>query len=62
MVEELRPIRERAMELRSHPEYVVEVLAAGAEHCRSIAVDTMREVRRRMGMIPAAEFVNANRD
>jgi len=62
MIEELRPIRERAAELKSNPEYVVEVLAAGSERCRSIAVETMTEVRRRMGLIPAADYVNTNLD
>jgi len=62
MVEELRPIRERAAELRENPEQVAEVLAFGAQRCRGIAADTMIEVRRRMGLIPAADIVEANPD
>jgi tryptophanyl-tRNA synthetase len=54
LVEALRPIRERALELQGQPEYVVEVLRDGAERARAVAVDTMDEVRRRMGLGPAA--------
>ncbi|UCF19007.1 MAG: tryptophan--tRNA ligase [Gemmatimonadota bacterium] len=58
IVKELEPIRVRAAELRSEPEYVFEVLAAGAERCRAIAGRTMGEVRDRMGLrvsaLPAA--------
>lgn len=53
VVAALRPIRERAEDLMARPEYVVEVLRSGAEHARSIAADTMDEVRRRMGLRPA---------
>jgi tryptophanyl-tRNA synthetase len=62
MIEELGSIRERALELKSNPEHVVDVLAAGAERCRGIAVETMTEVRRRMGMIPAADYVDTNHE
>jgi tryptophanyl-tRNA synthetase len=50
VIAELQPIRERAAELKEKPEHVVEVLAAGAEHCREIASGTMKEVRQRMGL------------
>lgn len=43
-------IRERARELRAHPQRVREILDAGAERARAEAAETMREVRRRMGM------------
>jgi tryptophanyl-tRNA synthetase len=46
----LGPARERAAELRARPEQVVQALAAGAERCRTIARETMREVRDRMGL------------
>jgi tryptophanyl-tRNA synthetase len=49
---ELVPIRRRAADLRSAPEQVAETLARGAEHCRSIARETMAEVKARMGMSP----------
>jgi tryptophanyl-tRNA synthetase len=48
---ELAPIHERARELRAHPERVREVLAAGAEHCRTIARETMRYVKDKMGLV-----------
>jgi tryptophanyl-tRNA synthetase len=55
IVEALRPIRERAEQLMTQPEYVVEVLRSGAEHARAVAADTMNEVRRRMGLISATQ-------
>lgn len=60
IVEALRPIRERAAELRARPEHVVEVLEAGARRCRGIAGATMDEVRRRMGMLPADSLAEAD--
>ncbi len=59
IVETLRPIRERALELQQRPEYVIEVLRSGAERARAVAVDTMSEVRRRMGLGPVDEPVSA---
>jgi tryptophanyl-tRNA synthetase len=47
---ELDPIRERAAELRERPELVRGVLERGAARCRSIAAETMREVKERMGL------------
>jgi tryptophanyl-tRNA synthetase len=47
---ELDPIRERAAALREQPELVREVLEQGAERCRAIARETMREVKDRMGL------------
>jgi tryptophanyl-tRNA synthetase len=46
---ELVPIRARAAELRERPAAVDEALASGAEKCRTIARETMRGVRDRMG-------------
>jgi len=51
----LGPVRERAAELRAHPQRVLQALDAGAERCRAIARETMREVRDRMGLRVAAE-------
>lgn len=53
MSETFAPMRERAAELRGHPERVPEILHAGAERARTLARDTMREVRERMGFLPA---------
>lgn len=50
MERELAPIRARAAELGAHPKRVAEVLDAGAEHCRAIAGETLREVKDRMGL------------
>ncbi|MCI0432532.1 MAG: tryptophan--tRNA ligase, partial [Gemmatimonadetes bacterium] len=47
----LAPIRERAAELAATPDRVEEVLAAGAERARSLARETVREVRERMGFL-----------
>ncbi len=48
IIEELRPIRERAAALERDD--VVSALNAGAERCRAIASQTMAEVRSRMGL------------
>jgi tryptophanyl-tRNA synthetase len=50
----LAPIRERAAELQSRPGQVEEILADGADKARRIAVETMREVRERMGFLAPA--------
>ncbi len=50
MIEALRPIRERAEELKTDPERVHEALRNGAGHCREIAATTMAEVKKRMGL------------
>jgi len=50
MMRELTPIRERAAELRAHPERIDEVLHAGAEHCRAMAQETMAAVKEHMGL------------
>jgi tryptophanyl-tRNA synthetase len=55
MIATLAPIRERALELKSRPAEVDEILAAGAESARRIARETMREVRERMGFLPARQ-------
>jgi tryptophanyl-tRNA synthetase len=48
----LAPIRERAERLRANPGEVRGVLEHGAARARAIAVETMDEVRRRMGLRP----------
>jgi tryptophanyl-tRNA synthetase len=53
MIAALRPIRERATELQARPERVEEILGAGASAARRMAAGTMREVRARMGLLPA---------
>ena len=53
MVAALAPIRERAADLKNRPAAVREVLASGAERCRALADETLAEVRRIMGFLPA---------
>jgi tryptophanyl-tRNA synthetase len=53
LVEVLAPVRERYVELRRDEEGIEGVLAAGAERARSIARDTMADVRALMGIGPA---------
>ncbi len=45
-----RPVRERAADLRANPARVREILGAGAAKARSIAGETIREVREHMGL------------
>jgi tryptophanyl-tRNA synthetase len=52
---ELTPIRAKAKELQAKPEIVLDALADGARRCRGIAKETMREVRDRMGFVPARD-------
>jgi tryptophanyl-tRNA synthetase len=55
MIAALTPMRERAAELRSGPQRVLDLLRDGAKRARAIASDTVREVRRRMGLLDPAE-------
>jgi tryptophanyl-tRNA synthetase len=50
MVKELEPVQARGAELRKEPKRVLEVLAHGKERARSLAGETMREVRAAMGL------------
>jgi tryptophanyl-tRNA synthetase len=54
MIATLAPIRERALGLQADSERVAEILADGASAARRIASETMREVRDRMGLLPAS--------
>jgi tryptophanyl-tRNA synthetase len=53
MAEKFGPMRDRARELRDHPERVEEILRDGADRAREVAQRTMREVREYMGFLPA---------
>lgn len=46
----LDPIRERRAYYESHPREVIDALAAGTEHTRTVADETMRQVRDAMGL------------
>jgi tryptophanyl-tRNA synthetase len=50
MEKELAPIRSRAREIAANPEKMSDALAAGAEHAREVARETMGEVRIKMGL------------
>jgi len=50
MVEELTPIRTRAQELQANPAQVDALLAEGGAKARTVAAETMREVKDRMGL------------
>ncbi len=47
---ELKPIRERALEIAGQPEYVRGVVAEGCEAARELARSTIEEVREAMGL------------
>lgn len=55
MVKELTPIRERAQLLTEEPARVLDALSSGANAARTIAKETMREVKQYMGMDPLRE-------
>ncbi|MEJ7812610.1 MAG: tryptophan--tRNA ligase [Gemmatimonadaceae bacterium] len=50
MQRELEPARERARGLRERPERVTEILHDGAARCRTMARETLGEVKARMGL------------
>jgi len=52
VVEHLAPIRDRYQELQADPARLEEVLQAGAGQARSIASETLADVRERMGVGP----------
>ncbi|HXI19629.1 MAG TPA: tryptophan--tRNA ligase [Gemmatimonadales bacterium] len=51
----LAPVRERAAALQASPQRVREILGDGAARARRIARETLREVKARMGFLPALE-------
>ena len=50
MIKELAPIREKSLELMKNPDRVIDTLNTGAEKCKKIAEETMKEVRSLMGL------------
>jgi len=50
VVDAVRPIREKLLELEANPDYAIGVLADGADRARSYAVPKMAIVRERMGL------------
>jgi tryptophanyl-tRNA synthetase len=55
MIAALAPIRERALELQQKPDQVDQILADGASAARRIAMETLREVRERMGLLSLSQ-------
>jgi len=51
MEKELAPIRARAKEIAGNPDKMHKDLESGAEHARSVASGTMKEVRQKMGLV-----------
>jgi len=51
LAEHLAPVRERARELKAHPNRVQEILEAGAARARAEAATTMAMVREGMGLV-----------
>jgi tryptophanyl-tRNA synthetase len=52
VVEYLRPVRERYLELRADPAHLRAVLAAGAERAETVAAATIALIKERMGFVP----------
>lgn len=52
LVEFLRPVNERFMEIQKDPAWVEEVLRTGAERARSLASVTLARARAAMGLLP----------
>jgi tryptophanyl-tRNA synthetase len=50
MIKTLAPMREKAQELKAHPERIREILHAGAQTARVLAHDTMEQVRAALGL------------
>ena len=48
--EELKPLQEKRKELENNPEYVDKVIKEGAERARTVASETVKEARERMGL------------
>jgi len=53
MMAELTPIREKALALKNDRAYVMDALRQGAKACRTLAVETMEEVRTALGLLKA---------
>jgi len=51
----LRPIRERRAALKEHPDRLMEILREGAQRARSVARETLREVREVVNLPPREE-------
>ena len=51
VVEYLRPVRERYLELRADPAHLWSVLSAGASRARAVSGETVTLIKERMGFV-----------
>jgi len=49
-VEYFRPYRQKRTELESNPDYLKQILAKGAQRARAVAVKTLIEARKAVGL------------
>jgi tryptophanyl-tRNA synthetase len=50
IVEYFRPYRQKRTELESNPDYLKQILAKGAQRARAVAVKTLTEARKAVGL------------
>ena len=50
IVEYFRPYRQKRTELESNPDYLRQILAKGAQRARAVAVKTLIEARKAVGL------------
>ncbi|HOB76211.1 MAG TPA: tryptophan--tRNA ligase [Phycisphaerae bacterium] len=55
-MEKLGPARKRYQELEAHPEEVERILAEGGRRAREVAAQTMREVRKAVGLVTVRDM------
>ena len=51
IIESLSPIQKKYQELSANPDYVKKVLREGAEKAKTIASQTIKEVRAKIGFL-----------
>ena len=54
LVQKLEPFRKKYAELNSREAYIHEIIEQGAKRARSLAQDTMAEVRDKVGFLPSS--------
>jgi tryptophanyl-tRNA synthetase len=55
VIEALRPIRQRYLELTSDPGELARILAAGAERAAAVAEPKLAEMKHKMGFLPSSK-------
>ncbi len=51
MLRELKPLRDRYRDLKNNTDYVLDIIKQGGIKARSIAADTMKDVRKKVGLL-----------